>query len=40
MQNDGVMYGYARVSTDAQDLSNQVAQLKAAGCTVIYREKG
>jgi len=34
-----MIYGYARVSTDAQDLSNQVAQLKAAGCQKIYREK-
>lgn len=39
MQNGGMIYGYARVSTDAQDLSNQVAQLKAAGCGMIYREK-
>jgi len=30
---------YARVSSDAQDLSNQVAQLKAAGCATIFREK-
>ena len=35
----GMIYGYARVSTDAQDLSNQVTQLKAAGCGTIYREK-
>ena len=39
MQNEGTFYGYARVSTDAQDLSNQVAQLKAAGCVTVYREK-
>ena len=28
MHNEGMTYGYARVSTDAQDLGNQVAQLK------------
>jgi DNA invertase Pin-like site-specific DNA recombinase len=28
-----------RASTDAQDLSSQVAQLKAAGCLTIFREK-
>jgi DNA invertase Pin-like site-specific DNA recombinase len=31
--------GYARVSTNAQDLSAQVAELEAAGCAKIYREK-
>ena len=34
-----MIYGYARVSTDAQDLTNQVAQLKGAECAVIFREK-
>jgi DNA invertase Pin-like site-specific DNA recombinase len=39
MHNAGMIYGYARVSTGAQDLGNQVAQLKAAGCATIFREK-
>jgi DNA invertase Pin-like site-specific DNA recombinase len=34
-----MIYGYARISTDAQDLTSQVAQLKAAGCATIFREK-
>ncbi len=32
-------YGYARVSTNDQDLSIQVEALEQAGCTVIRKEK-
>ncbi|HBV0869506.1 TPA: recombinase family protein [Klebsiella pneumoniae] len=35
----GLMLGYARVSTDDQDLTNQRAELQAAGCTRIFAEK-
>src|SRR5271166_1214451 len=38
-QNRGMIYGYARVSTEAQDLTSQLAQLKAAGCEKVLREK-
>src|SRR3954468_16079964 len=33
------MFGYARVSTRDQDLTGQVAELTAAGCAKVYREK-
>jgi DNA invertase Pin-like site-specific DNA recombinase len=33
------IYGYARVSTDGQSHADQVAALKAAGATKVYREK-
>ena len=32
-------YGYARVSTQAQDLSNQVETLEEQNCSTIYKEK-
>lgn len=39
MQNCGMIYGYARVSTTAQDETGQVPQLKAAGCEKVFCEK-
>jgi len=33
------MFGYARVSTRDQDFNAQVAELMAAGCAKVYREK-
>lgn len=35
----GLRLGYARVSTDAQDLTNQREQLAAVGCSRIFAEK-
>jgi DNA invertase Pin-like site-specific DNA recombinase len=32
-------FSIARVSTDAQDLTSQLAQLKGAGCEKVFREK-
>lgn len=33
------LVGYARVSTNGQDLAGQEAELAAAGCGTVYREK-
>ncbi len=33
------VYGYARVSSERQSLTAQVAELKAAGCQRVFREK-
>jgi DNA invertase Pin-like site-specific DNA recombinase len=34
-----VVYGYARVSTEGQSLTAQVAELTAAGCQRVFQEK-
>src|SRR6202521_2632675 len=33
------IYGYARVSTDGQSLTTQIAELKSAKCEKIFQEK-
>jgi DNA invertase Pin-like site-specific DNA recombinase len=40
MHNVDMIYGYARVSAGAQDLRNQLAQLKTVGCQKVFRETG
>src|ERR1019366_4605908 len=39
MEGDMAVYGYARVSTDSQSLSAQLAELKGAKCEKIFQEK-
>jgi hypothetical protein len=38
VRNAGVIYGYARVSTDDQSVAAQVAALQAAGASKVFRE--
>jgi DNA invertase Pin-like site-specific DNA recombinase len=39
MERDMAVYGYARVSTDGQSLTGQIAELKSAKCERVFKEK-
>jgi DNA invertase Pin-like site-specific DNA recombinase len=38
LHNEGVKYGYARVSTDEQTPALQLAALKRVGCTTVFKD--
>jgi len=38
VQNEGMIYGYARVSTDGQSVDAQLRQLREAGAEKVFRE--
>ncbi len=40
LQNEGMKYGYARVSTDDQTTALQIEALKKAGCKTIFKDDG
>jgi DNA invertase Pin-like site-specific DNA recombinase len=39
MEIEMALFGYSRVRTDGQSLTAQVAELKAANCQRIFKEK-
>ena len=39
-QNEGMKYGYARVSTDDQTPALQLAAPKKAGCKIVFKDDG